>query len=170
MPTLKGEFSWIFFIPAVILLGLTLFFLVKNLSVIFTYQRTSGEVVQFESTILPSGQTVYQTIARYKKPDGSTHEVGSFTKSSSISSKIGDKVTIYLDPNNPDHAHLHTFRDTWLHVLVLGVIGTIIGICWYGILVGVNASTYAPTGPNSGKVIEHYGPKEDPDSENEVLQ
>ncbi len=136
MPGAKGEFSWIFFVPTIILLGLTLFFLIKNIRVMTTYTRTMGTIVRFESSTLKNGQTVYQTIVNYKATDGVEREAGSFTKASSVSSKEGDRVAVYYNPVNPTVAHVHTFRDSWLHIVILGTIGGILFLCWYGILMG----------------------------------
>lgn len=136
MPGAKGEFSWMFFVPTIILLGLTLFFLIKNIRVMTTYTRTTGTVVRFESSSLDNGQTVYQTIVNYKAADGVEREAGSFTKASSVSRKEGDQVAVYYHPANPTVAHVHTFRDSWLHIVILGTIGGILFLCWYGILMG----------------------------------
>jgi hypothetical protein len=135
----RGEFSWIFFVPMFVLLALTLFFLIKNLRVMFTFTRTTGTIVRFESSSAPNrSQSLYQTIVRYKTPNGTDHEAGSLTKSSSVSSNTGDAVTVYYDPVHPERAEVHTFRDSWLHIVILGSIGFILFIVWYGILVGVS--------------------------------
>lgn len=136
MPGHKGEFSWIFFVPTVVLLGFTLFFLIKNLRVMTTFTKTTGTIVRFESSRTNNGQTVYQTIVTYKALDGKGHEAGSLTRSSSVSSNTGDQVTVYYNPAAPEQAHVHTFRDSWLHILLLGGIGGVIFLCWYGILMG----------------------------------
>lgn len=136
MPEAKGEFSWMFFVPTIILLGLTLFFLIKNIRVMTTYTRTTGTIVRFESSNTNGGQRVYQTIVNYTATDGVEREAGSFTKVSSVSSKEGGRVAVYYNPANPTAAHVHTFRDSWLHIVILGTIGGILFLCWYGILMG----------------------------------
>ncbi len=146
MPGSKGEFSWIFFIPTVILLGLSVFFLVKNIWVMTHFQRTTGKITDFDSSTIKGGQTVYQTKVEYQTPDGTTHEAGSLTRSNSVSAKIGDPVTIYYNSKKPEEARVHTFRDTWLHILILGGIGSLLFIIWFGILMGP-PSTPTPTTP-----------------------
>ncbi len=137
MPATKGEFSWMFFVPTVVLLGLAIFFFVKNVRIMTTFERATGKIVRFDSKTVPGrSQTVYQTIVEYTSPDGVTHEAKSLTSSSSVSSKTGDQVTIYYNRSNPEQAHVHTFRDSWLHILLLGGIGFILFVCWFGILKG----------------------------------
>lgn len=136
MPAPKGEFSWIFFVPTIVLLGFALFFLIKNIRVMMTFTRTTGTIIRFDSDKTQAGQSVYRTIVRYQTPDGIAHEARSLTSSSSISRKEGDAVTVYYDPAHLDQAHVHTFRDSWLHILLLGGIGGILFIIWFGILMG----------------------------------
>jgi len=121
-----------------VLLGLTIFFLFKNLRVILKFTRTTGTIARFESTATKTGPALYQTIVQYKTPDGVEREAGSLTKSSSVSSNTGDRVTVYYNPLHPEQAEVFTFRDSWLHIVILGSIGFILFVVWYGIFIGVS--------------------------------
>jgi hypothetical protein len=143
MPDQKGEFLWIFFIPALILLALAIFFLVKNLRIMTSFERTKGTITRFETSRSKQSQTLYQTIVEYNATDGTQHEAGSLTRSSSAHGKIGDTITVYYNPTQPDAAHVHTFRDSWLHILLLGGIGFMLFVIWFGTWVG------PPTGSSS---------------------
>lgn len=121
-----------------VLVGLTVFFLFKNLRVMLRFTKTTGTITRFESTAAKTGPTLYQTIVQYKTPDGVEREAGSLTKSSSVSSNVGDRVTVYYNPLHPEQAEIFTFRDSWLHIVVLGSIGFILFVVWYGILMGVS--------------------------------
>lgn len=121
-----------------VLLGLTVFFLFKNLRVMLSFTRTTGTIVRFESTPTKTGSRLYQTIVQYKTPDGVEREAGSLTRTSSVRSKTGDRVTVYYNPLHPEQAEVFTFRDSWLHIVILGSIGCILFVIWYGIFVGVS--------------------------------
>lgn len=156
--TPKGAFIWFFFIPMVLAVGFCLFFLIKNLYVMVKFTRTTGKIVRYDDSKTSGGQTLYRTIVAYKTPDNVEHEAGSLTRSSSAYGKIGDTVTVYYDPQHLDKAAVHTFRDTWLHVLVLGIVGSILFIVWYGALMGVTASDPPPG--YTGAVRETYNGEE----------
>ena len=143
----------------VLALGFGLFFLIKNIYVMVKYVRTTGRIVRYEDSTTNGGQTLYQTIVTYKTPDNVEHEAGSLTRSSSAYGKIGDVVTVYYDPQHLERAEVHTFRDSWLHVLVLGVVGSILFIVWWGALVGVTAS--GPLSGTSGNVQQTFNDEED---------
>jgi hypothetical protein len=158
MPHFKGEFSWIFFVPAAVCLGFALFFLVRNLRIILTSQRTQGVVTGYESSSTQQGSPLYQMVAEYKTIDGSTHEARSTTRTNFSPQKKGDVVTIYYQPTKPNQAVIATFIDFWLHIVILGTIGCIIGLCWWGILNGITAN--GDIKPN-GRTVTHYGSGED---------
>ncbi|MBP9762843.1 DUF3592 domain-containing protein [Patescibacteria group bacterium] len=148
MPGQKGEFLWIFFIPALVLLGLAIFFLVKNLRIMTSFEKTKGTITRYEISHTKQNQTLYQTIVTYKAADGAEREAGSLTRSSSAPGKIGDTITVYYNPAQPEVAHVQTFRDSWLHILLLGAIGFVLFVIWFGTWVGPPAAaaiTKTPT-------------------------
>lgn len=147
MSAIKGTFEWMFFLPMLILLGFFLFFTVRTLRIVFTFEKTPGTATlpetfdaarvgrDFESLSTVSGDRVYFTV------QGNTYIATSRTRTSSnLNLKEGETVTVYYSPTDPTHNRLGIFRELWLAPLIFGVIWLIFFTIWFGTLMGPTAA------------------------------
>jgi hypothetical protein len=139
----KGEFLWPLFVPMVILLGISLFFIIRNLTFIVGAERTEGTMigsVQSPSQQLQKNnggnQTTFREQVEFRTKEGRTVTVLSRT-GSSHGLKIGDRVPVYYHPQHPEEkARIAIFRDLWLGPVILGGIGFLFFIMWFGTWIG----------------------------------
>ena len=125
----KGEFSWMLFVPTILLLGISLFFILRNLTFILASERTEGIVTGNDPTTL-------REQVEFKTKEGKIVTTSSRTESSN-GLRTGERVTVYYSANNPEgEARIATFRDLWLGPVILGVIGFLFFIMWFGTWVG----------------------------------
>lgn len=135
----KGEFIWFFFAPMALCMGFGFFFLVKNLRIIATYEKTVGTVADYSAFNdtwkdrdgLSENIQTFGLNAIFQAKNGQYYGVSSFTRTSWQSMKIGDQVPVYYLASNPKHAYLGTFLSFWLHIATLLFIGTILLLVWY---------------------------------------
>lgn len=112
----KGEFLWMLFVPMAVLLGISLFFIVRNLTFLLGAERTEGIMIgtvrshpQTLQKKVSSDQTISHEQVEFTTKDGKTVTVLGRT-GSSHGLKIGDRVPVYYYPSNPEEkARIATF-------------------------------------------------------------
>lgn len=69
--------------------------------------------------------TTYSPVVSFKTKQGQTITYTSSTSSNPPSYSVGENVTMFYDPANPNDAEINGFFSLWLGVLILGFIGTV---------------------------------------------
>lgn len=138
LPKIQGEFTWMFFIPALVFFGLLSWFMYKNLRIIVSSTRTHGTIVGFDS--IPSreinGKSTDGQRVQFLDAHGRSHEAVAEVRSNPPSGNVGDRITIYYNPTNPDEAHIGSFMEMWLHIVIFGFLFWVFFTIWFGVLVG----------------------------------
>ncbi|MBZ4033667.1 DUF3592 domain-containing protein [Flavobacterium sp. 17A] len=86
-----------------------------------TVQGTVVEMIPKRS----KESTTYSPVVSFKTKTGQTITYTSSTSSNPPSYNVGESVTIFYDPADPNDAEINGFFSLWLGVLILGFIGTV---------------------------------------------
>lgn len=177
MPQPKGEFIWFFFVPMALCLGFGLFFLMKNLRILFTYQKTTGIVKDYTSfneefKDLDGFADHVETFglnAIFQASNGQYYGVASTARTSWQSIKPGDRVTVYYLPTDPTNAYVGTITNFWLHIITLLGIGSVLCLVWYQSwmhspeeLSGISPPPPTPSSPRPSDSLPPFDPKKNP--------
>ncbi len=158
----KGEFLWPVFIPTAILFLLVAGFVYRNVQFIRSSLRVKGTIIGYETVSQMHGPSTSAPLVQFTDEKGVTRELRAKVRSNPPPGQVGDKVTLYYQPNDLSQARLGTFQEMWLHVTVLTILFGIFFIIWFGLWAG------APT-PLPAKNIEKNTPSpaasNDPDAE-----
>lgn len=111
----------------VVVLNLAVFFsrynYLKKLGI-----RAEGVIVDFLKKEKPR-RTSYYPIYEFFYLDRNYTFTSPFGMGSKVG-QIGDKVTIFVDPNNPEESIADGYKQVWLHIIIwLGIL-LLIGVIW----------------------------------------
>ncbi|MBP6944853.1 DUF3592 domain-containing protein [Patescibacteria group bacterium] len=132
----KGEFLWPVFIPTIILFLLVAVFVYRNVSFIRSSIRVKGTIIGYETVSQIRGPSTSAPLVQFTDEKGVTRELLAKVRSNPPPGQVGDKVTLYYQPNDPSQARLGTFKEMWLHVTILTVLFGIFFIIWFGLWAG----------------------------------
>lgn len=111
------------FIGVALLLG-SVFLLVgvgcacSSISIVSVAKQTEGKVIRMAWTDDGPTAPVVEFFL-----DGQRHEVKSSFGGSMPDFKIGDKVRVLYDPNDPKRCRINSFEELWLTSIIFGGIG-----------------------------------------------
>lgn len=95
---------------------------VRNLVVINTYVKASGEVVSTRST--GSGKiSTYEAAIKYSAPKG---VITVTTREVFFNYSKGNAVTVYYDPDSPRDFYINSLKALWFLPLLFGILGSIV--------------------------------------------
>lgn len=115
------------FIIGVALLVGTVFLLVgvgfacSSISVVSVAKQTEGKVIRNVVGWEGGAAAVVEFFL-----DGQRHEIQSSRYTSPPQFKIGDKVSVLYDPNDPRRCRINSFVDLWLFPTIFGGIGLLV--------------------------------------------
>ncbi len=132
----KGEFIWPVFIPTIILFLLAAGFMYRNVRFIRSAIRVEGTIIGYETISQIRGSSTSAPLVQFTDEKGTTRELLAKVRSNPPPGQVGDKVTLYYQPNDPSQARLGTFKEMWLHVTILAVLFGIFFIIWFGLWAG----------------------------------
>lgn len=124
MPRLVGG---LFMTLGSIMLMIVLYIIYSNNQFVKRAIPVMGEIVNYdsyESSNDDGGTTTMFTPTFAYSFHGREYKYKSTTSSSAQDYKIGDKVEILVDPDDPNSVLVNDFWERWLLVLVLGFLGT----------------------------------------------
>ncbi len=129
-----------------ILHSLWIGFLIAGLYYAFDSFRLVSSGVEVDSVVVDTdihngsdGSTTYSPIFEYTY-EGETYRYNSVNSSSNLSHKIGDHVTLVIDPSNPKHARENSFGELWFLPTLLIPISLCLGV--FMIVIGALVSRY----------------------------
>jgi hypothetical protein len=105
----------LFLVPAVITTYQALWFM-------FSAAQTEGLVVEIPEGSLPS------LVVEYRAGAGQPLRINSDGADAYSGYKVGDKVGVFYDPQEPEDARLDFFLELWLGPIVLGILALITGL------------------------------------------
>lgn len=124
MPRLVGG---LFMTLGSIMLMIVLYVIYSNNQFVKRAIPVTGEIVNYdsyESSNDDGGSTTMFTPTFAYSFNGREYKYKSSTSSSAQDYKIGDKVEILVDPNDPNSVLVNDFWERWLLVMILGFLGT----------------------------------------------
>ncbi len=104
-------------ISAVILLGVSVWYLYSSYVFSTTGIEVQGTVVRLESS-RSDGQTTYSPVFSYTYDD-QKYEYESVNSSNPPSNEVGDVETLLVNPNDPSKARQNSFWELWLLPCIL---------------------------------------------------
>jgi hypothetical protein len=105
-------------ISAVILLGVSVWYLYSSYVFSTTGVEVPGTVVRLESSHSSEGGTTYSPVFSYTYDD-QKYEYESVNSSSPPSNEVGDVETLLVNPNDPSKARQNSFWELWLLPCIL---------------------------------------------------
>ncbi len=84
-----------------------------------------GTVVDLAPTTDSDGKVLHKPVVDFIDRNDQRHRITGTTASSPPSYRIGEAVTVRYRPAEPTDAHLDSFMDSWLLVVILGGIGLV---------------------------------------------
>lgn len=104
-------------ISAVILVGVSIWYLYSSYIFSTTGTEVQGTVVRLESST-SDGSTSYSPVFRYTF-DGKEYEYESVNSTNPPANEVGDVETLLVNPNNPSKARQNSFWELWLLPCIL---------------------------------------------------
>ncbi len=104
-------------ISAVILAGVSIWYLYSSYMFSTTGTEVQGTVVRLESST-SDGSTSYSPVFRYTF-DGKEYEYESVNSTNPPANEVGDVETLLVNPNNPSKARQNSFWELWLVPVIL---------------------------------------------------
>jgi hypothetical protein len=104
-------------ISAVILLGVSIWYLYSSYVFSTTGVEVPGTVVRLQSSY-SDGSTTYSPVFQYTY-DGRQYEYESVNSSNPPSNQVGDVETLLVNPENPSKARQNSFWELWLLPAIL---------------------------------------------------
>jgi len=104
-------------ISAIILLGVSVWYLYSSYIFSTTGIEVPGTVVRLESST-SEGSTTYSPVFEYTY-DGQRYEYESVNSSNPPANQVGDEETLLVNPNNPSKARQNSFWELWLLPVIL---------------------------------------------------
>lgn len=104
-------------ISAVILVGISIWYLYSSYMFSTTGTEVQGTVVRLESST-SDGSTSYSPVFRYTF-DGKEYEYESVNSTNPPANEVGDVETLLVNPNNPSKARQNSFWELWLLPCIL---------------------------------------------------
>lgn len=99
----------------------SVYFWIDSRDSVQKYKTTIGRVIDYEGRSRQSNRTVAPVI-EYRPDDGKLRLYYHDVYSRPPAYEIGEEVTVYYDPTNPDNANLGY---SWLKILVCGGLGIV---------------------------------------------
>ena len=118
-------------ISAVILLGVSIWYLYSSYIFSTTGIEVPGTVVRLESST-SDGSTTYSPVFEYTY-NAQKYEYESVNSSSPPANQVGDVETLLVNPNNPNKARQNSFWELWLLPCILFPISFVMIILSIGI-------------------------------------
>ncbi|MGN8077925.1 DUF3592 domain-containing protein [Variovorax sp. 22077] len=97
-------------------------------SFIASASRTQGEVMRLlyvESSERHESGGTWKPLVRFRAPSGEIIEFAPSSSSSPPAYKVGEKVDVFFDPNDPQDAMLDGFFSLWGGALITGGLGLV---------------------------------------------
>ena len=117
----------VFSVVGALLCGIALLLYQHTSAFIASASRTQGEVLRLlhvESSKSNSSGT-WKPLVRFKAPSGEIIEFAPSSSSSPPAYKVGEKVDVFFDPNDPQDAMLDGFFSLWGGALITGGLGLV---------------------------------------------
>lgn len=119
-------------ISAVILLGVSAWYLYSSYIFSTTGVEVPGTVVRLESSHSSEGGTTYSPVFSYTY-EGQPYEYESVNSSNPPSNEMGDVETLLVNPNDPSKARQNSFWELWLLPCILFPVSFVMIILSIGI-------------------------------------
>ncbi len=87
--------------------------------------RGEGTVIKLVETQNRDSGTTYRPVFAFRDSKGREHEICSSVGSCPPAYKVGEKVSVLYNAEEPENAVLDGFFDVWLMSLIFGMIGTV---------------------------------------------
>jgi hypothetical protein len=100
-------------ISAVIMLGVSIWYIYSSYVFVTTGIEVQGTVVRLESSSDTDGGTTYSPVFSYTY-EGKQYEYESINSSNPPSNQVGDVETLLVNPNNPSKARQNSIWELWL--------------------------------------------------------
>jgi hypothetical protein len=123
---------WLLPISAVILTGLSIWYLFTSYMFSTTGIEAPGTVVRLESSHSSEGGTTYSPVFSYTV-DGQKYEYESVNSSNPPSHEVGEQVTLLYDPDRPDKARENSFWELWLLPCIMCPVSFLMVILSFGV-------------------------------------
>jgi hypothetical protein len=88
-------------------------------------QQTEGTVVDLVPRHGSEGGTTYSATFEFKDLGGNVQRVTTGSSSNPAPADVGDKVTVWFDPEHPDEARMSGFMENWFLPLIFGFFGVV---------------------------------------------
>lgn len=154
----KGEFLWPVFIPTVILFLLVAGFIYRNVQFIRSSVRVKGTIIGYETVSQMRGPSTSAPLIQFTDEKGVTRELLAKVRSNPPPGQVGDKVTLYYQPNDPSQARIGTFKEMWLHITILSMVFGIFLTVWFGLWMGDANAQMTNRAKNSVPANREYDP------------
>ncbi|MFN8412205.1 MAG: DUF3592 domain-containing protein [Anaerolineales bacterium] len=118
-------------ISAVILIGVSVWYLYSSYTFSTTGVKVQGTVIRLESSTSENGIT-YSPVFQYTY-NGQQYEYESINSSDPPSNQVGDVETLLVNPNDPSKARQNGFGELWLVPLILCMVSVLLIILSVGI-------------------------------------
>ncbi len=142
-PSFHGTFSWPLFIVFLLFFLPWCWYTGKSVKAVLLYEKAQG-TIQDQSYVPPTavvapsrhinertGSYAYKAVYLV---DGVAWQVQARIRSNPPRFKVGDRVTVYHDRQDPSKALIGTFLELWFPSLALGFLAGIFFILWVGAL------------------------------------
>ena len=84
---------------------------------------TDGKIVELEPIYSKRYRYVYEPVFRFTANDGQTHMLRSYSNTSFVPFKPGDRIRVLYITDHPETARIDSFAQLWMPQFVLGVLG-----------------------------------------------
>lgn len=118
-------FGWILVLIGVLLMGTGLALSVPTWQFVDRAESLPGVVVELVHSGERKGSAYYKPRVRVERPNGESVEFVGRVGSSPSAYRMGEKVSVYLDPARPDDIRLKGFIELWGFAASAGGVGTV---------------------------------------------
>jgi tetratricopeptide (TPR) repeat protein len=105
------------------LLSVSLFLFLRQKLFLGRARLTSGEVIGINQRASRHGPLRYPVV-RFQTPFGQAVEFEATVGTSFQAYRVGQRIQVVYDPENPQKASIRSFAQQWLGCLIVGLIGT----------------------------------------------
>jgi Protein of unknown function (DUF3592) len=105
--------AWLLMSSAIIFLTVSFFLYLHTQKFIQSANRTQGIITQLIEKKDHDTDSLYYPVCTFQDSRGNQHQIYSSMGSYPPSYKIGDKISVLYQPNNPEKAMIDNFSEKW---------------------------------------------------------
>lgn len=115
--------GWIFIFIAIVDFTISFFVYRHAQTFVQTASRAQATITKMEEREGSDHGTAFYPVFTFKDSSGQDQEVYSSSGQYPPAYKVGDKVTVLYQPDDPRHAKIDAFLDLWMWPVLLGIFG-----------------------------------------------